>query len=98
MNLNTSLRNIDVENLREINVNKLTNEVRRIGVGNRGSPNHFLSGRLNNIPLKNLPDPTRKRKRNNLNHYALKNAKMNTNNANMKGGKRKHRKTLRKRH
>lgn len=97
MNLNTSLRNIDVENLREINVNKLTNEVRRIGVGNRGSPNHFLSGRLNNIPLKNLPDATRKRKRNNLNHYTLKNAKMNTNNVIMKGGKRKHRKTLRKR-
>lgn len=95
MNLNTSLRNVNVENLREVNVNKLTNEVRRIGVGNRGSPNHFLSSRLNNIPLKNLPDPTRKRKRNNLNHYAVK-----SRNANMKGGRNSRkasRKTLRKR-
>ena len=98
MNTN-NLRNVNVENLREINVEKLTNEVRRIGVGNRGSPNHFLSGRLNNIPLKNLPDTTRKRKRNVLRHYPAKVAKLNNNtarNVNMKGGK-KSRKTLRRR-
>lgn len=98
MNTN-NLRNINVENLREINVEKLTNEVRKFGIGNRGSPNHFLSGRLNNIPLKNLPDTTRKRKRNNvLRHYPAKVAKVNNNtgNINMKGGK-KSRKTLRRR-
>lgn len=98
MNTNNNLRNVNVANLREINVEKLTNEVRRIGVGNRGSPNHFLTGRLNNIPLKNLPDTTRKRKRNVLRHYPAKVAKLNNNtgNINMKGGK-KSRKTLRRR-
>lgn len=76
--MNNSLRNINVENLREVNVNKLTNEVRRIGIGNRGSPNHFLSGRLNNIPLKNIT-VTRKRKRNIRNYYpSVKKTNMKT--------------------
>lgn len=47
-----TIRNNNVLNLEEINLNALEKEVREKGVGNRGSPTFSLSESLENLPVR----------------------------------------------
>ncbi len=47
-----SLRNVNVENLEEININALEREVKAKGIGNRGSPTYSLTENINTLPVK----------------------------------------------
>lgn len=59
-----SIRNNNVENLEEINLNALVNEVKAKGIGNRGSPTHSLTESVENLPVKRVwrTNPLFKRK------------------------------------
>lgn len=57
MSLNNTLTNADVMGLYEVNVEKVKNNVKRYGTGNRNVSPNITSPRLNNLPaIGNMPN------------------------------------------
>ena len=57
MSLNNTLTNEDVMGLYPVNTNKLVNNVKKYGTGNRNTSPNITSPRLNNLPaIGNMPN------------------------------------------